>query len=134
MDRWRIFINENKNKDSKVVAKAVLYNDDNKILALVSKNHDTLDLPGGHIHEGEGMEVGLKREIKEETELVVKNPTKLSYVYENRMHFYKAKMNLDKIELSSEHEEYKLLDAKEIGKLSKKFQPAAKEVVEQWDS
>ena len=134
MDQWRTFIKESENKDSKVVAKAIIYNDKNKILALISEDHNDLDIPGGHIHEDEDLVVGLKREIKEETALVVRNPKKLSYVYDNKIHFYKIKTEFENIKLSKEHDNYKLITAKEIDQLSKKFQPAAKEVVELWDS
>ena len=44
-----------------------------KFLVLVRSRDGLLDLPGGHLEVGEGVEQGLIREVREETQLEVKN-------------------------------------------------------------
>ena len=132
--RWRKFINENEKKDTNTVVKAVIHNDENKILALISHGYDKWDLPGGHVQEEEKLLDALKREIKEEIGLSIDSAEKLSYINENTIHFYKARLPNQEINLSDEHSDYRLITAEDINKLSKKFQPAIKEVLEQWQT
>ena len=44
-----------------------------RFLVLVRRRDGLLDLPGGHLEVGEGVEQGLIREVREETQLVVVN-------------------------------------------------------------
>ena len=65
------------NKDSKLVAKIILYNSKSEALMLTrSKDHNKFpgefDLPGGHLHVGEKIKQGLAREVKEETGISIK--------------------------------------------------------------
>tara|TARA_Y100000034_G_scaffold103912_1_gene130041 strand:+ start:336 stop:779 length:444 start_codon:yes stop_codon:yes gene_type:complete len=131
-ENWREYLNETINKDINIVVKAIIYNDKNEFLILINNDFKKWDLPGGHIQEEEDLIAGLKREIKEETDLDIGMPKKLAYKYGDRMHFFKVKMPDQEINLSKEHSDYELITSKEIDKLSKKFQPAAKEVAEQW--
>ena len=66
--------------------------------------------------------------------LSIDSAEKLSYINENTIHFYKARLPNQEINLSDEHSDYKLITAEDINKLSKKFQPAIKEVLEQWQT
>ena len=66
------------NNDSRQVAKVVIIDDHNRVLMLKRSNYmdkyaGEWDLPGGHIRVGEDFLVGMKREVKEETNLDVEN-------------------------------------------------------------
>ena len=61
-------------KDSNKVAKVIIINNNDHVLMLkrsdyMDKFAGEWDLPGGHIQVGEEFEVGMKREVKEETDL-----------------------------------------------------------------
>lgn len=57
--------------DTLISAKLILRNVDGEVLLLKDARSDYWDLPGGHIHAGEAVEDGLRREVKEETGLDV---------------------------------------------------------------
>jgi 8-oxo-dGTP diphosphatase len=123
-DSWQQFMVEN--KDSKRVAKAVIYIDD-KILFL--RNSQGWDLPGGHIKKEEDIKQGLVREIEEETGLKVDRKSIKDPVYRhNHMNVYEIHLEIGAIRLSSEHDEYKLVhpDGIEEIKLTKRFKRAVK--------
>ena len=128
---WRMFVEgeTKKDTDTSIVVKAVLYNKDNKFLALKNDDFDTFDLPGGHVKENEELVDGLKREVEEETGLKISNVKKLNYIYDNRMHFYKAMLPAENIKLSDEHSEYELADMNSKSKIHNKFKPAVEEVL-----
>lgn len=112
MKKWHNFIN--KQDDSNKVAKIVMFSGD-KVLVLVSDHpqfKDTLDLPGGHIHYGEEITEGLRREVKEETGLIVTDYRKL-YNHGN-MNFFWGEMPQGEVKLSDEHTAYHLLNIDEI--------------------
>jgi len=114
MKRWHNFVSEQ--KDSNNVAKIVLFNGD-KILLLVSTHpnfKNKLDLPGGHIHYNEDPVEGLRREVKEETGLIVTDHRKL-YRYGNMDLFY-GEMPKGNVVLSDEHSDFHLLTVDEITK------------------
>tara|TARA_Y100000310_G_scaffold210441_1_gene211068 strand:- start:54 stop:452 length:399 start_codon:yes stop_codon:yes gene_type:complete len=123
-ESWQQFMAEN--KDSKLVAKAVIYIDD-KILFL--KNDQGWDLPGGHIKKEEDIKQGLAREIEEETGLRVneKNIKKPVYRHDN-MNVYEIHLEIGTIELSDEHDKYELVHPDNIEDidLSKRFKRAVK--------
>ncbi len=107
------------NKDSKRVAKIVLYNDNGKVLMLTrSLDHNKfpgeLDLPGGHIHIGEKIKDGLAREVKEETGIIVKKPK--FYKKNKNKYFFYAKYENQKITLSKEHTSYVFVGNKQLKK------------------
>ena len=91
-ENWRHYLLED--MDTEQVRKAVLINDEDKVLILRSsdkneKHAGEWDLPGGHIHEGEGDIDGLKREVKEETALDIANPEMI--LHDGRKKFYKTR-------------------------------------------
>jgi hypothetical protein len=115
--KWNKYLQ--KNKDTNYVAKIVLFVG-NKIFFLISDMKSfkgNLDLPGGYIHRGEGLIDGLKREVKEETGLSLKNPIKLSH--EDNITYYYGNLSPEKIKdikLSPEHSGYKLLTPNQVQK------------------
>jgi len=124
---------EQDKKDSKEIAKAVLYKDD-KVLLLKRSNYmkkhaGEWDLPGGHIIEGEALEDGLVREVWEETGLRIKDPVKLHST--NNDTYYMADLPDTKIKLSDEHTEYKMFSLEDIedSNLPDKYAKAVKETL-----
>jgi 8-oxo-dGTP pyrophosphatase MutT (NUDIX family) len=114
MRKWHNFVNEQ--KDSNKVAKIILFNGE-KILLLLSEHPDfkgTLDLPGGHLHYREDPTEGLRREVKEETGLIVTDYRKL-YEFGN-ISFYYGEMPKGEVTLSEEHSDYFFLTINEINK------------------
>lgn len=109
-----------KAKDIDKIAKAVVFKDD-KILLLKRSNYlkkyaGEWDLPGGHLVEDESTEDGLRREVEEETNLSLKNITKL--MKNGKMNYFKADAGSEEIKLSDEHTEYKYFSESEIKELS----------------
>jgi 8-oxo-dGTP pyrophosphatase MutT (NUDIX family) len=111
--------------ETDIVQKAILRNVDNKILLLRRSETDTRrplqwDFPGGMLDEDEGLDVGIWREIHEESGI---NATKLrpifsktefeEWVDNNGEHtsnviriYYVAKTEDDTVTLSYEHSEF----------------------------
>jgi 8-oxo-dGTP diphosphatase len=129
MKKWHNFVNEQ--KDSNKVAKIILFNGE-KILLLLSTHpafNGSLDLPGGHLHYREEPTEGLRREVKEETGLIVTDYRKL-YEFDN-ISFYYGEMPKGNVVLSDEHSDYFFLTIDEINRkgfsMSKEFYNAIKE-------
>ena len=128
-ENWRHYLLED--MDTEQVRKAVLINDEDKILILRSsdkneKHAGEWDLPGGHIHEGEPDIDGLKREVKEETALDITSPEMI--LHDGRKKFYKTRSYSGTIELSDEHTEYEWVTIEELDSytIGAKFVKAAK--------
>tara|TARA_Y100000034_G_C6695957_1_gene306689 strand:+ start:264 stop:677 length:414 start_codon:yes stop_codon:yes gene_type:complete len=133
MRKWFKFLHEQ--KDTQRVSKIILFNGD-KILLLISKNKPyagKLDLPGGHLLHNEAPAVGLSREIKEETGLIVTNYTEL--YKDGNIFFFWGHLPMGDITLSNEHTGYELLNIDEIGekgyKMSDIFFEAIKRAYEE---
>ena len=106
--------------------KALIYNSaTNKFLLLKRTNYDkrgiSWDLPGGTIEPGEESPDGILREIKEETDLQVNNPTiaeQYSHIFSNNewiiYALYFCNEYKGEIKLSNEHSEYKWISADEL--------------------
>ena len=131
--KWREFLEEEKKKDSKKIAKAVLYKD-TKVLLLkrssyMKKHAGEWDLPGGHIIEGEDIEDGLLREVWEETSLKIKNPVKLHSNGNDT--YYMADLPDTEIKLSDEHTEHKMFSLEDLKNLNlpDKYAKAVKETL-----
>ena len=121
-------------RDSRYVSKIILFVD-NKILFLVSNTPNfkgNLDLPGGHIHRGEDLIEGLKREVLEETGLDIKNPIRITQ--KEDITFYCSKLDkkdLKNIKLSFEHSDYETLTIQEVEKSPHPITPMFLEVVKE---
>ncbi len=128
-ENWRHYLLED--MDTEQVRKAVLINDEDKVLILKSsdkneKHAGEWDLPGGHIHEGEGDIEGLKREVKEETGLDIASPEMV--LDDGRKKYYKTREYSGTIEISDEHTEYEWVTIEELDSytIGAKFVEAAR--------
>ena len=106
-----------------VSIKAIII-DDNKILCLKNERNEW-DFPGGKINFDEDIDEGLKREVKEETNLDIKNLKILkpfSLKFNDVPVFivvYSAEISCDSsILVSYEHSEYKFFSKSEIKNLN----------------
>ncbi len=118
-----------------VGVKGVILNNENKILLLKEKNYSgtgySWDIPGGRIQDNDSIQETLERELKEEIKNL--NTWKLEgIIHAHRVQknfpnglglflvFYKIITNLDeKVEISSEHEDFKWIQRNDIDKLGK---------------
>jgi len=121
----------NLGKDSKKVAKIVLFNKKGEVLMLKrsskSKKHPKeWDLPGGHIKKGENLNQGLEREVREETGISISGAK--FYKKDKHKYFFYSKYKKNKIQLSDEHSEYAFFDSKRLDP-KEKFQKIALEVL-----
>jgi len=131
-EKWRQFLEEEK-KDSKEIAKAVVYKNDKVLLlkrsSYMKKHAGEWDLPGGHIIEGEDMEDGLLREVWEETGLRLREPVKLHSNGNDT--YYKAEMPDQEVKLSDEHTEHDMFSLEDLEDLNlpDKYAKAVKETL-----
>ncbi|HBH46631.1 MAG: hypothetical protein A2445_02730 [Candidatus Jacksonbacteria bacterium RIFOXYC2_FULL_44_29] len=121
---------------TKAVIKGLIYQPNwfkpSKFLLVKRSNHESFepgcwDLPGGGIDAFEQPEEALKREVKEETDLVVK-PIKPLVIYstqgvvDTHIHYvnilYQCHYVSGQITLSKEHDEYCWLTLKQARKLT----------------
>ena len=122
----------NKQEDSDVVAKIVIIDSENRVLMLTRSDYHKkyageLDLPGGHLKENEPLNKGLKREVKEETNLDIDKA--VFYKTVKNKHYFYTKYDSQPIKLSSEHVDYAFYEKKDLDPDSK-FQKIAIEVLE----
>lgn len=104
-------------KDSNEVAKVILISAAEQVLMLkrsdyVDKYAGQWDLPGGHIQVGENFNVGMKREVKEETGLDVGKCTFVSKI--DNLHFYCCSCPEKPIKLSHEHTHFRFFSKKDL--------------------
>ena len=85
------------------------------------------DLPGGHIRVGEDFLVGMKREVKEETNLDVQDLKFIEKI--DNLDFYYCKYNNRPIKMSHEHVGFRFFDKKKLDS-SKKFEKVAIKALE----
>ena len=112
-------------KDSNKVAKVIIIRDDGCVLMLKRSNYvdkyaGEWDLPGGHIQVGEDFVVGMRREVKEETNLDIKNYTFVDNI--DNLNFYHSSYpenSGQSIKLSHEHTEFKFFQKKDLDPLGK---------------
>ncbi len=118
--------------DSKKVAKVIIVDDDNRVLFLkrsdyMDKFAGEWDLPGGHIKVGENFQIGMKREVKEETDLDVDN---LNFVDKiDNLNFYYCEYNNKPIKISHEHTGFRFFHKNDLDP-NKKFERMAIKVLE----
>lgn len=99
-----------KNDDTKRVSKVIIiYN--SKLLLLLPKNKQKWHLPGGHIKKDETFIEGAKREVHEETNLVI---TSLTSIYRmNKFELFFCKTSTNNVTLSEEHKSCKWVSVDE---------------------
>ena len=119
-------------KDSKQVAKVVIIDNNNRVLMLkrssyMDKYAGEWDLPGGHVKIGENLETGLKREVKEETGLDIKNVIFIEKI--NNLYFYFCSYNQKPIKLSDEHTGFRFFPKQSLDS-NKKFDKIALKALE----
>ena len=119
-------------KDSRQVTKVVIIDDDNRVLMLKRSNYmdkyaGEWDLPGGHIKIGENLETGLKREVKEETDLTIENITFIEKI--ENLYFYFCSYNQKPIKLSDEHTGFRFFSKQNLDS-NKKFEKIALKALE----
>lgn len=108
--------------DTNVSVKAIITNQAGEVLVLEAGYHDWHDLPGGHLHQGEDIETGLRREIREETGLEVgpvtqSGPARTLTLGRKRtlVLFYTAEALPDQaIRLSDEHNSYRWVKPRDV--------------------
>lgn len=109
--------------DTNNVAKVVIFDDQGRVLLLRRKKSQKYpgkwDLPGGHLIQGEDWATGAHREVKEETNLLVRD---LKKVYKDgRKQYYKTH-SFDGTMFGNkelpEHDEYIWIEAEKIDKLN----------------
>lgn len=118
--------------DIRTVAKVVLVDENNRVLFLkrsdyMEKYAGEWDLPGGHLKSNESLSDGLRREVKEETGLDIKNE-KLVEIQSN-LHFFCAKYDSTPIKVSHEHTGFRFFDKKSLDP-NEKFHKVALKVLE----
>jgi 8-oxo-dGTP diphosphatase len=101
--------------DIPLSAKAIIYDAQNRFLVLDDAYTDYVDLPGGHLHDGEAPIDGLMREVEEETGLKLCNieevfakVVQLAPDKRRLSTFYLAQVDGDDtlVQLSEEHLDY----------------------------
>lgn len=109
---------------------AIIKNDKNEILMLDRVNFPFgWACPAGHIDDNETPEAALKREVKEETRLTVKDYKLLFHEYigwnecKSRVkghdwYLYEARVSDDKFQMGVEAKEMRWVDPKDINKLN----------------
>jgi 8-oxo-dGTP diphosphatase len=103
--------------DSRQVAKVVIIDDHSRVLMLkrsdyVDRFAGEWDLPGGHIRIGEDFQVGMEREVKEETNLDISNVKFVEKI--DNLDFYTCSYNGEPIKISNEHTEYEFFSKKDL--------------------
>ncbi|OGI32704.1 MAG: hypothetical protein A2271_02625 [Candidatus Moranbacteria bacterium RIFOXYA12_FULL_35_19] len=133
---------ENNNKKIRVSQKAILFDKNKKILVIRrSKTAPSQplfwDFPGGELDFGEDAKKGIIREIKEETQLEVKNLNVIDVIsgLDDRNEFwvticYATQLAISKIKLSYEHDDFRWININEFEKL--KMSPRNKKFVEKF--
>ena len=119
-------------KDSKKVAKVVIIDEDDRVLMLKRSNYvdkyaGEWDLPGGHIQIGEDILAGMKREVKEETDLDIESPTFVQKM--QNLNFYTCFYTGMPIKVSHEHTGFRFFKKEDLNPKNK-FEKVALKALE----
>jgi len=126
LENWKEFLAEEdgsyplgEKDDIEAGTKALVFNEDGEILILKRAPHmkwkpNVWDLPGGHLKEDEETIAGLKREVKEETGLNIKNIVDLGKV--DKVTLFKCNVSGEdkKIKLDDENQDHKWIKPEDI--------------------
>lgn len=116
--------NQEKEKNIAVSTKAFIKNSESKILILFDPSVSLWDLPGGHVQENETTDEAIRREVKEETSLVIETAKELFVkdiklgkpLIDHTAIFFDVVVTEKSIVLSSEHTDYKWVDSSDYQK------------------
>jgi 8-oxo-dGTP pyrophosphatase MutT (NUDIX family) len=101
-------------EDIKAVSKVVIMN--GKGILFLKRPDSEWELPGGHLIRGERYRDAAKREVDEETGIVI---TKLKVIFKEKdFVLFTTKPKVIRIKLSDEHKDYKWVNKKSIFKLN----------------
>jgi len=120
--------------DVTTVCKAIIFDKYGKVLFLKRNEYKNirgqdLDLPGGHLREGEDPKSGLIREVLEETKIKINSLS--PFKKEKHQYFFTVQPNqyeISKIVLSHEHANYFFLDPLKV-KTKNEYTTIASEAV-----
>lgn len=121
--------------------KIIIFNDKNEILLLQRSNKSGLggkwSFPGGALERGESSKESILREVKEETNIYIKEPTPFyvkTYISKSEdsvvIIAYEATYEKGKIGLNWEHDNYRWLSKGEA--LHMDLTPDAKDILSHW--
>tara|TARA_B100001057_G_C22798308_1_gene930564 strand:- start:1266 stop:1661 length:396 start_codon:yes stop_codon:yes gene_type:complete len=117
--------------DSSQVAKVVIIGEEGILMLkrsdYVDKYSGEWDLPGGHIQVGEQLSVGMKREVKEETDLDIEEPIFIEKI--DNLNFYYCSYNNKPIKISHEHTGFRFFKKEDLNP-NKKFEKVALKALE----
>ena len=120
---WKQYIMFENDMDSHEVAKATIITKDNKVLILKRSEYmmeyaEEWDLPGGHLKQSEKMEIGLDREVHEETGLNIGPYDHEKIITIDNLHFYLIRYNKHSdqinIQTSDEHTDFAFVSQEEL--------------------
>jgi len=138
-ENWKRYLAEERQSyprgeedDTDDVAKVVIFNENNEVLVLKRASHmkwnpGKWDLPGGMIKKEESAKQTVKREVKEETGLTIKNIIEAGNV--NQITIFEANVdsNNKEIKLDDENEDHKWVKPEEISEYD--FVPFLKDFI-----
>lgn len=100
--------------DTKRVSKAIIVDNNNRILILKPKDREKWHLPGGHLQYKESFLFGMKREVREETNLQV---TFFSIIdSRDKFQLFLCKTSTTMVKLSKEHSDSAWVDILQAAK------------------
>ena len=118
--------------DISTVAKVVIIDNKYRVLFLKRSNYmdkfsGEWDLPGGHIKIGEDFEIGMRREVKEETNLDISGFKFVDKI--DNLNFYYSDYNNAPIKISHEHTGFRFFRKEDLDP-NKKFDKIALRAME----
>jgi mutator protein MutT len=116
-------------KNFHVGVKAVIIQNNKALVLEENSKRNTFSLPGGKVDEGEGIDQGLKRELKEEIGLTEYKKGPLLHAFERTDYgkknagllilVYLVEANISNIRLSYEHKGFKWVGKKDLSWFNK---------------